>query len=1095
MPQKKSQIALEYMLVFSFVLIVFTLLFATIATQRIAVQSSQLFSEEQLIAMNISAQLDRALQAGSGYSASIPLSTAIGSVNYNLNITKNGAVVVSSLVGNQLVQAISYSSVKSVLSNSSFLAAGTSYYRIPTANGSLYIQNSFGTVCVDYACPAAGGQASALSLSSEVTHAAKFNGQTSYVSVSSTPVVTGNQVTMVIWADELGPGDAAPRGIIMAQAVAAPYIDTCYAGGSIFYVYTTNGPADEVGGTCPAYGVWRQYVGTYDGLTMKLYLNGVLVANALSQGGNLYATGPVVIGQYSGGSYNFNGLLANAQIYSTALSANQVQQLYQEGISGPPISGAGLAGWWPLNGNANDYSGYSNNGNVIGPLTYTTVAQLFAKATNQFGQAVTNTLVGFTTTLGNFTTSQVATNYTNSNGIATAFLNQQGNNGQALVKATVYNGNTALEGSLVGWWPLNLGQGSAAADLSGNGNNGAMSYTSWSQPNYVAKFDGKSSYIETQATENLGTSFSIGFWINPKLYNYGDPLSAGTTDKWLSFITFADGHMGYALGSGSAWGNGVTTSSGILTNNTWYYVVGTDNNGLIQLFINGISVGTASNNYPLNQVISIGARGSGVFYYFNGSISNVQIYNTAISANQVQQLYQEGISGPPITSNGLVGWWSLDGNAQDYSGNNNNGVIYGNLNFAGTSSIPSSNANATSMFTGNFNGASSYVNIPFSSALDSGNQYTVSAWIKTAYSGPVSQLIYSAWASGPHGYQLYVYGGTGYATIWSGKPLSIISNTIVNDGTWHNVMGVFSSSGTGYIYVDGVQVGSGAISNIANTGNSEIGEELSDSYFNGQIADVQVYNTAFSSSQAQQLYLGGMSGAPISGAGLVGWWPLNGNTNDYSGNGDNGTATNVIYSSQGVTSPRPLTSLNSYGANFNGQSSYISTGATGFPTGGSARSVFAWIYLTSAPTFYKGIVVYGTTSTCNAASALEWDPNFGSVYFDTLCGGLDSTFPVPLHTWTFVGYTYSNGVGTMYVNSNSNSHSPLYQGTPATVLPASDPSDIGKESNGMVGDFFPGYIADVQIYNTALSANQVQQLYQSQMPPSMSASVPLGWEP
>jgi YVTN family beta-propeller protein len=167
---------------------------------------------------------------------------------------------------------------------------------------------------------------------------------------------------MAIWADELGPGDAATRGIIMAQAYAAPYIDTCYAGGSIFYVYTINGPADEVGGTCPAYGVWRQYVGTYDGLTMKLYLNGVLVANALSQGGNLDATGPVVIGQYSGGSYNFNGLLANAQMYSTALSAAQVQQLYQEGISGLPIANAGLAGWWPLNGNANDYSGNGNNG-------------------------------------------------------------------------------------------------------------------------------------------------------------------------------------------------------------------------------------------------------------------------------------------------------------------------------------------------------------------------------------------------------------------------------------------------------------------------------------------------------------------------------------------------------------------------------------------------------------------------------------------------------------------------------------------------------------------------------------------------------------
>jgi hypothetical protein len=28
---------------------------------------------------------------------------------------------------------------------------------------------------------------------------------------------------------------------------------------------------------------------------------------------------------------------------------------------------------------------------------------------------------------------------------------------------------------------------------------------------------------------------------------------------------------------------------------------------------------------------------------------------------------------------------------------------------------------------------------------------------------------------------------------------------------------------------------------------------------------------------------------------LVAWWPLNGNANDYSGNGNNGQATNVTY--------------------------------------------------------------------------------------------------------------------------------------------------------------------------------------------------------
>ncbi|MDE1768490.1 MAG: hypothetical protein KGH62_03915, partial [Candidatus Micrarchaeota archaeon] len=54
--------------------------------------------------------------------------------------------------------------------------------------------------------------------------------------------------------------------------------------------------------------------------------------------------------------------IANLQFYNTALSANSIQALYQEGLGGEPIDLADLIGWWPLNGDTLDYSGYGNNG-------------------------------------------------------------------------------------------------------------------------------------------------------------------------------------------------------------------------------------------------------------------------------------------------------------------------------------------------------------------------------------------------------------------------------------------------------------------------------------------------------------------------------------------------------------------------------------------------------------------------------------------------------------------------------------------------------------------------------------------------------------
>ena len=83
---------------------------------------------------------------------------------------------------------------------------------------------------------------------------------------------------------------------------------------------------------------------------------------------------------------------------------------------------------------------------------------------------------------------------------------------------------------------------------------------------------------------------------------------------------------------------------------------------------------------PAASPLSIGASGP-FANYFNGSIANVQIYNTSLSSNELAALYQEGIGGAPINIQNLVGWWPLNGNAQDYSGNNNNGQISGGVSF------------------------------------------------------------------------------------------------------------------------------------------------------------------------------------------------------------------------------------------------------------------------------------------------------------------------------------------------------------------------------------------------------------------------------
>ncbi len=77
--------------------------------------------------------------------------------------------------------------------------------------------------------------------------------------------------------------------------------------------------------------------------------------------------------------------------------------------------------------------------------------------------------------------------------------------------------------------------------------------------------------------------------------------------------------------------------------------------------------------------------------------------------------------------------------------------------------------------------------------------------------------------------------------------------------------------------------------------NSKIGSW--DRAFNGYLSNIQVYNTSLSSNDLNSLYRAGIGGAPIDPLHIVGWWPLNGNTNDYSGNGHTSTQAAVSYTS------------------------------------------------------------------------------------------------------------------------------------------------------------------------------------------------------
>ena len=214
-------------------------------------------------------------------------------------------------------------------------------------------------------------------------------------------------------------------------------------------------------------------------------------------------------------------------------------------------------------------------------------------------------------------------------------------------------------------------------------------------------------------------------------------------------------------------------------------------------------------------------------------------------------------------------------------------------------------------YVAQFNGATSIVQLP--SATEMTGPFTVSLWMypatwtntgepailggATGYanSGGFSAFYYPS----PPPFTFKMYNSTG-----AGASYIPASQVLPNRWTFVTFTWDGTNGGTAIkTYINGV-LGASAAGitgplNWASSGNFYLGNGVPQIYpFQGSLADVQIYNATLDANSIRALYLEGIGGAPVNLQSLVAWWPLNGNTNDYSGNIYNGAPTSITYTNQ-----------------------------------------------------------------------------------------------------------------------------------------------------------------------------------------------------
>ena len=179
-------------------------------------------------------------------------------------------------------------------------------------------------------------------LSHPAQGSAEFNGTSDYIQLNESFSHTSHTIAAWVYAEDDGNNkiifdarDAGSDGILL------------YSRYSEAPIYSIN--SSSIIGTTTHPDQWVYVVGTYDGTTQKLYIDGSLNGSA-STSQTISTTQNAAIGTqtYSLGDY-FNGNLANVAIWNRALSSDEINSVMwksYEALSGTESNG--LQAWYAL---------------------------------------------------------------------------------------------------------------------------------------------------------------------------------------------------------------------------------------------------------------------------------------------------------------------------------------------------------------------------------------------------------------------------------------------------------------------------------------------------------------------------------------------------------------------------------------------------------------------------------------------------------------------------------------------------------------------------------------------------------------------------
>ena len=439
---------------------------------------------------------------------------------------------------------------------------------------------------------------------------------------------------------------------------------------------------------------------------------------------------------------------------------------------------------------------------------------------------------------------------------------------------------------------------------------------------------------------------------------------------------------------------------------------------------------------------------------------------------------------------GFVAYYPFNGNAQDASGNGHDGTVGG--------AVLSVDRFGYDNKAYNFDGASSYIKISATSDLTP-SYLSVAVWARRLCNtqGASWQRIVSTQSDSRYIIAWFNNTIRGCISTLASTQLCLDSNPVV-DNNWHHII-LNYEDGSQSLYVDGQlskqQVVFGPIAGytaqwIGIGADGWYGWVINggwgyytNSYFCGIVDEVRIYNRALTSVEIKAVYNISCSiklFPPLNNS-LVAYYPFNGNAQDASGNGHDGTVGGAVLSVDRF-------GYDNKAYNFDGASSYIKISATSDLTP-SYLSVAVWArrLCNTQGASWQRIV----STQSDSRYIIAWFNNTIRGCISTLASTqlcLDSN-PVVDNNWHHIILNYEDGSQSLYVDGQLSKQQVVFgpiAGYTAQWIGIGADGWYGWVINGGWGyytnSYFCGIVDEVRIYNRALTFSEMLALYNATDP-------------